>query len=76
MIQAVPPKPVKMVPERSEVNPQDTWDLSPLYAQEADWEKGLEELRAQKGQMTKWKGKLHRGQDLGRRGIGPCGWSI
>ena len=64
MIQAVPPKPVKMVPERSEVNPQDTWDLSPLYAQEADWEKGLEELRAQKGQMTKWKGKLHRGQDL------------
>ena len=64
MIQAVPPKPVKMVPERREVNPQDTWDLSPLYGHEADWEKGLEELRAQKGQMTKWKGKLHRGQDL------------
>ncbi|NCZ95640.1 oligoendopeptidase F [bacterium] len=56
--------PVKKVPERSEVNLKDTWDLSPLYAKEADWEKGLEELREQKGRMLKWKGKLHRGEDL------------
>ena len=56
--------PVKKVPERSEVNLKDTWDLSPLYAKEADWEKGLEELREQKGRMWKWKGKLHRGEDL------------
>ena len=45
MIQVASPAPVKKVPERSEVNPKDTWDLSPLYAKEADWERGLEELR-------------------------------
>ena len=65
MIQTVAKSaPVKKVPERSEVNLKDTWDLSPLYAKEADWEKGLEELREQKGRMLKWKGKLHRGEDL------------
>jgi len=65
MIQAVATPAVKKVPERSEVNPGDTWDLSPLYAKEADWEKGLEELKGQKGKMAKWRGKLHRAEDLG-----------
>ena len=64
MIQVASPAPVKKVPERSEVNPKDTWDLSPLYAMEADWEKGLEQLKGQKGRMLKWKGKLHCGEDL------------
>ena len=65
MIQAAAkPAPVKKVPERSEVKLQDTWDLRPLYGQEADWEKSLEELKGQKGRMLKWKGKLHRGEDL------------
>ena len=65
MIQAAKqPAPVKKVPERSEVNLQDTWDLRPLYGQEVDWEKSLEELKGQKGRMLKWKGKLHRGEDL------------
>ena len=58
------PAPVKKVPERSEVDPKDTWDLSPLYAKETDWEKGLEELKGQRGRMLKWKGKLHHGEDL------------
>jgi len=65
MIQAVAAPAVKKVPERSEVNPKDTWDLTPLYAKESDWEKGLEELKGRKGRMTKWKGKLHRAEDLG-----------
>ena len=56
--------PVKKVPERSEVDPKDTWDLSPLYAKVTDWEKGLENLKGQKGRMLKWKGKLHHGEDL------------
>ena len=65
MIQAVAVPAVKKVPERSKVNPKDTWDLTPLYAKESDWEKGLEELKGQKGRMAKWKGKLHRAEDLG-----------
>jgi oligoendopeptidase F len=64
MIQDVASPAVKKVPERSEVNPKDTWDLSPLYTKEADWEKGLAQLKGQKGRMLKWKGKLHRGEDL------------
>ena len=65
MIQAVAAPAVKKVPERGEVNPKDTWDLTPLYAKESDWEKGLEELKGQKGRMAKWKGKLHQAEDLG-----------
>ena len=64
MIPAVAAPAVKRVPERSEVNPQDTWDLTPLYVQEADWEKGLEELKQQRGKMGKWKGRLARGEEL------------
>ena len=64
MIQAVAAPAVKKVPERSEVHPQDTWDLTPLYGKESDWEKGLEELRGQKGKMAKWKGKLHGAESL------------
>ena len=63
MIQPAPP-PVKKVPARNEVDPKDTWDLSPLYAQEAEWEKALEELRQQRGKMEKWKGKLHQAENL------------
>ena len=64
MIQPVAAPAVKKVPARSEVNPQDTWDLTPLYAKEAEWEKGLEELRQQRGKMAKWKNKLHRAEEL------------
>jgi len=65
MIQATtPPAPVRKIPARNEVNPNDTWDLSPLYAKEMDWEKGLEDLKGQKGKMLKWRGKLHRGEEL------------
>ncbi len=63
MIQPAPP-PVKKVPARNEVDPKDTWDLSPLYAQEAEWEKALEELRQQRGKMAKWKGRLHQAENL------------
>jgi oligoendopeptidase F len=65
MIQAVAAPAVQKVPERNEVNPGDMWDLTPLYAKESDWEKGLEELKGQKGRMAKWKGRLHRAEDLG-----------
>ena len=26
------------MPRRDELNPADTWDLSPLYASDEDWE--------------------------------------
>ena len=37
---AASPKPpaVKRLPARSEVKPADTWDLSSLFARDADWE--------------------------------------
>jgi oligoendopeptidase F len=65
MIQAVAAPAVKKVPERNEVNPGDMWDLTPLYAKDSDWEEGLEVLKGQKGKMAKWKGRLHRVEDLG-----------
>lgn len=63
MIQPASP-PVRKVPARSEVDPKDTWDLSPLYPREAEWEKALEVLRQQRGKMAKWKGRLHQAESL------------
>ncbi|NBS14891.1 MAG: hypothetical protein EBT57_08835, partial [Verrucomicrobia bacterium] len=51
-------QPVQKIPSRSDLRAEDTWDLSPLFADEAAWEKGLESLRAKRGAMTRWRGKL------------------
>ncbi len=53
---------VKRVPSRSEVDPKDCWDLSSLYASDAEWEsdlarfkemvQGYEQFRGQLGQSA------------------------
>ena len=55
---------VRKIPTRAEVPAGDTWDLSPLYVDEAAWEKGLEELKGQRGVMGRWKGKLGEAESL------------
>ena len=62
--------PVRKIPTRAEVSAGDTWDLSPLYVDEAAWEKGLEELKGQRGVMGRWKGKLGEAESLVEAQIG------
>lgn len=46
------------VPERHEVAEEDTWDLRPLYADDAAWEKELAEVGATYGEITSYEGKI------------------
>ena len=55
---------MQKIPARSDVRTEDTWDLSPLFVDEAAWETGLESLRAKRGAMTRWRGKLAEGEGL------------
>ena len=49
------------LPPRSEVKTEDTWDLSKLFADDAAWEVGLQELEARTPGYEDFKGKLGDG---------------
>jgi oligoendopeptidase F len=46
------------VPLRNEVNPRDTWDLTPLYHDDAAWEKSYKRLQRQIPAFERFRGKL------------------
>ena len=46
------------IPERSEINDKDKWDLSKLYKNDSEWEKGLETLKSEIEKIASFKGKL------------------
>ena len=49
---------VVRLPERSDVNVNDTWDLSALFPNDAAWEKALEEFDSKIPGYEEFKGKL------------------
>lgn len=49
------------LPPRSEVNTEDTWDLSRLYASDDEWETALKELENRIPGYADFKGKLGDG---------------
>ena len=49
---------VKKIPERSEVQEKDKWDLKKLYENDSEWEKGLEKLNSEIEKIGKFKGQL------------------
>jgi oligoendopeptidase F len=49
---------INRIPVRSEVDRQNTWDLSSLYPQDEDWQKGLEELEKMEGNIPGFQGTL------------------
>src|SRR4051812_27822499 len=49
---------VKALPKRSQVKPQDCWDLESLYKSDADWEKAFEQWSEQIEGYERFKGKL------------------
>lgn len=48
------------LPKRSEVPVEKTWDLTPIYATEADWEKDYAYVESQIAVLAAYKGRLRR----------------
>ena len=55
---------IKKIPERSEVNEEDKWDLERLFRNDSEWEKGLEKLNMEIGKIASYRGQL--GADAGK----------
>jgi oligoendopeptidase F len=49
------------VPARSEVRPEDTWDLAPLYPSEAAWEEDFTRLRNSFEGISAFQGRMAEG---------------
>ena len=51
------------IPERKNVNPQDTWDLSKLFSGDSEWENALLRLAAYAPSIEQYKGSLGESVD-------------
>lgn len=47
-------------PQRSEIDPADTWDLSALYPDDAAWESAFEELKQSYQRIQEFRGRVGR----------------
>lgn len=56
-------KKIRKLPARSQLKPEDCWDLSSLFPNDEDWEKSFQEWESRIGQYLSFRGKL--GQDAG-----------
>jgi oligoendopeptidase F len=54
---------IHSIPLRSEIDRQDTWDLSKLYPHDEDWKKGLEEYEEMAGRIPAFQGTLGKSPD-------------
>lgn len=52
------PAPIKTLPERSDVAVADCWDLSSLFASDADWEKAFSDLESKVDIYETFRGRL------------------
>lgn len=59
----------KRTPLRSEVKIEDTWDLSPLYASDEEWEKDFAVLQAEFPKAADFRGKLAEGAEKLREAL-------
>ena len=50
----------KSIPPRGKVNPEDTWDLTPLYRDDVAWERALKKLERMIDGFKQFRGKLAR----------------
>jgi len=55
--------PAETVPTRAEVRPEDTWDLSSLFASDVDWEKAFSQWEQMLDGYAKFRGRLGENAD-------------
>ena len=49
---------VKQLPERKDVKPEDTWDLTSLFASDDAWEQEFKKYQKQISKVESYKGTL------------------
>ncbi len=54
----------KRIPERSEVRTNDTWDLRPLFKNDAEWEKAFKQFEASIPKFESFRGRLGKGPKI------------
>jgi len=54
---------ISHIPDRNEVAPRDTWDLSKLFTSENEWESSLKELENNIQKIEPYRGTLHSSAD-------------
>lgn len=52
------------IPKRSQVRADDTWDLTPLFKDDAAWERAYKKLDGMIGGFAKFRGKLGKGPKI------------
>ncbi|MHB9033305.1 MAG: oligoendopeptidase F [Anaerolineae bacterium] len=52
------------IPKRSEVKPEDTWNLAVMYASDAEWEADLQAAEALPAQVAAFQGRLGESPDV------------
>ena len=54
----------EILKERRELDPQDQWDLTRMYASDAEWETAFEAVDPQIDAMPYWEGKLNTAEEI------------
>jgi len=55
---------VNRIPLRNEVQPADTWDLTPLFSDDTAWQSAYEKLGQRVDQVKEFEGHLHKKEEL------------
>ena len=54
----------EILKERRELDPQAQWDLTRMYASDAEWETAFEAVDPQIDAMPYWEGKLNTAEEI------------
>ncbi|MDY5325523.1 MAG: oligoendopeptidase F [Gemmiger sp.] len=54
----------EILKERRELDPQDQWDLTRMYASDAEWETAFAAVDPQIDAMPSWEGKLNTAEEI------------
>lgn len=46
------------IPTRDQVKPEDTWDLTPVFASPEAWQEGLTKLQGEYEKIAQWRGRV------------------
>jgi oligoendopeptidase F len=60
----------KKIPERNHIDPSDQWDLTPLFATDAEWEVLFESVEEEMAGYGRYRERLHESADLFLEALG------
>lgn len=60
---------VQQIPERSQIEPRDQWDLSQLFASDEDWHELFQQTEARLKKYQEWREQLSQSAENLRQGL-------